>query len=133
MAFSPAGFYTVADALRLKESVDGPYLRTVISRAYYGALIAARDNKGISTKQQNGHQKVIDAYKYGNSQDEMLADHLSKLRSLREKADYQPRTNLTSGDALLALANCKKVLFWLGQLPPRPPAPPSAGTSEVVI
>lgn len=119
MAFHPAAFYTVADELRLKASMDGGHLRTLISRAYYGALIVARDAKGLSTKGRNGHEQVIQAYK-DTASNEVIADALSKLRTLREKADYQPCCDLSKSDGERALASCKKVLAALKALPQRP-------------
>lgn len=124
MAFSPAAFYTFADELRLKATADGAQLRTLISRAYYGALIEARDAKGLPTKGIGGHERVIQAY-MGNASDQVVADKLKDLRQLREKADYLPTANLTSADGLKALSSCKKVLVALNRLP-IPPSPPDA-------
>ncbi len=120
MAFSPAAFYTVAEELRHKATADGAHLRTLISRAYYGALIVARDAKGLPTRGDSGHERVIQAY-MGNAHDNAVADRLKQLRDLRVKADYQPGTSLTGADGLKALAGCKAVLHALDALPPRTP------------
>lgn len=128
MTFSPAAFYTIADELRHKAAADGPHLRTLISRAYYGALIEARDAKGLSTKGHGGHDRVIQAY-MGSSSDKVVADKLQDLRKLREKADYQPTAALTRDDGLKALSACKRVLSILNKLP-KPPAPPSEPPSD---
>lgn len=124
MAFSPGSFYTVADELRLKATADGPHLRTLISRAYYGALIEARDAKGVTTTGGDGHQKVIQAY-MGNASDQVVADKLKDLRTLRVKADYQPTSALTANDGMKALSSCRRVLAALNKLPapPKPPTP----------
>lgn len=116
MAFSPASFYTLADELRLKATADGPHLRTLISRAYYGALIEARDAKRVNTTGGGGHQKVIDSYK-GPQGNQLVADSLRTLRSLREKADYEPATALKSADGQIALSSCRRVLQALNKLP----------------
>ncbi len=119
MAFQPATFYTVAHELRVNATMDGGHLRTLISRAYYGALIVARDAKNLSTKGESGHLAVISAYA-GSASDEIIADALKTLRGLRVKADYQPEWNLSRGDGDMALANCKKILKQLKALPTNP-------------
>lgn len=113
MAFSPAEFYTIAGELRLKASQDGPHLRTLISRAYYGALIVARDAKQLPTKGEGGHERVINAYPNGS----MVSDNLRTLRRLREKADYEPKTNLTGNDGQVALSCARRVLQSLQAMP----------------
>lgn len=122
MAFSPAGFYTVAEELRLKAQADGPHLRTLISRAYYGALIEARNARNVSTQGKSGHSAVINAYDSGGAQDDAVRDALRNLRRLREVADYEPGKNLSANDANVALASCKRVLSIVGTLPQRPAA-----------
>lgn len=131
MAFSAPDFYTVACELVAKATKDGPYLRTLISRAYYGALIAARDARHIRTDGlPSSHDFVINSYK-GNFADKVISDHLIILRKLRKKADYEPKTDLTYGDALTAVSSSKKVLVALKVLPAPPPkqplAPPAVG------
>ncbi|OGB68596.1 MAG: hypothetical protein A2486_16175 [Burkholderiales bacterium RIFOXYC12_FULL_65_23] len=123
MAFSPAEFYTLAQGLHLQARQDGAPLRTLISRAYYGALIVARDAKGLSSKERGSHQRVIDAY-VGQGD---ISDSLRTLRGLREKADYEPRTPLTASDGQRALACSKRVLHALGALPSHtlPTVPPA--------
>ncbi|MBP8182517.1 MAG: hypothetical protein KAX88_00260 [Rhodoferax sp.] len=64
-----------------------------------------------------------------NAQGQMLADNLQQLKNLREKADYQPQTNLTLTDTNKAISYSKKVLQTLGKLPVKPVAivaPPSS-------
>lgn len=120
MSFNAPDFYLVANDLLKRSERDGPYLRTVISRAYYGALIAARDANNISTRgSASGHQAVINSY-LGNSHNKVIADNLRDLRKLREHADYEPTTHLIKGDALSAVAKAKKVLSLLNQLPVSP-------------
>lgn len=122
MAFAPADFYKVAQELSGQAQTDGGHLRTLISRAYYSALIVARDAKpGTTTTGTSGHQAVINAYCSTNQQEQMIADCLRDLRKLREKADYQPKSNLTRSEGQSALASCKRVLSTLGALPPRVP------------
>jgi hypothetical protein len=117
MAFSPAEFYTLAQGLHLQARQDGAPLRTLISRAYYGALIVARDaNPQLRTKGQSGHQRVIDAYMAAG--DTLVSDSLRLLRSLREKADYEPDYDLNQSDGLKALSSARRVLQSLKAMPP---------------
>lgn len=121
MAFNAASFYSVADEMRMKSNADGAHLRTMISRAYYGALIVARDARQISTRgQQGSHQQVINAFAGNNSSDSLVADSLRSLRKLREKADYEPNVPLTRQDGINALAASKRVLHTLGAYPIKP-------------
>lgn len=121
MGFDAASFYSVADELRLKSRADGPHLRTLISRAYYGALIVARDARQIPTKgEKSGHQSVINAFAGVNAQDDAVADSLRTLRSLRERADYEPACNLSGSDGDRALSSSRRVLQTLNAFPARP-------------
>lgn len=125
MAFSPAEFYTLAQGLHLQARQDGAPLRTLISRAYYGALIVARDARQLPTRGEGGHERVIKAY----ADNSLVSDNLRKLRTLREKADYEPMTPLTGNDGQMALSCSKRVLHTLGALPSQPPTtPPAAAT-----
>lgn len=121
MAFDPATYYTLAEEMRLKASTDGPYLRAMLSRAYYSALICARDAKSIppATKGTGSHEAIIQAYMGIDAQNDQLADHLNDLKTLRVKADYQPGYDLKPDEGLTALSKAKWVLRTLGRLPPK--------------
>ena len=127
MAFIPNEFYTFALSLQSSLHGDCAALRSSISRAYYGAFITARDHHGVTSRGRDGHEQVLTAMKV-NAQGQMLADTLQQLKNLREKADYQPQTNLTLSDTNKAISYSKKVLQTLGKMPIKPVAivaPPS--------
>lgn len=128
MAFTPSAFYSVANELLTKSAQDGGHLRTLISRAYYGALIVARDAKSIPTQGERGHQRVIDAYKGNDAAEDLVSDSLHKLRKLRERADYQPKDDLSRNDGLAALSHSRKVLQALNSMPPTSASAASTAT-----
>ncbi len=128
MAFTPNEFYTFALSLQPSLHGDCAALRSSISRAYYGAFITAREHYCVTSRGRDGHEQVLTAMKV-NAQGQMLADNLQQLKNLREKADYQPQTNLTLTDTNKAISYSKKVLQTLGKLPVKPVAivaPPSS-------
>ncbi len=77
------------------------YVRTSISRAYYGVFCIARDKAGLKTlKSTNAHKTVITTYK--NSLDrskKLVGQRLDKLRKSRNKADYNGDIKLHLTDA----------------------------------
>nr|WP_180317526.1 hypothetical protein [Delftia acidovorans] len=112
--FAPEEFFEAAKLLQQHASKgDDGYLRSSISRYYYAALISARDKFGISTRGGMSHQKVLDFYadKMGVKSDPNAAfykavrDNLLKLKTLREKADYQSDTTCKTSEC-----NCSRSL-----------------------
>jgi len=112
-------YYSQAQQLLQASRSDDAALRSAISRAYYSALIVARDAKGLATRGRAGHQAVIDGYS-GNAADNVVADNLRKLRALREKADYQPKETCMNAEGHHAIAHARKVLSYLRKLPAPP-------------
>lgn len=120
---------------RQSKGDDAP-LRSCISRAYYGALIVARDavQPPISTFGKGSHKAVIDHYRVrgkANPKDKIISDALANLKDLREIADYEPTTACKPTDGHKAMTESSKVLKTLGAFPnPNPPpaaaAPPPA-------
>lgn len=119
VAFQAESYYSQAQQLLQTSRSDDAALRSAISRAYYSALIVARDAKGISTRGQSGHQAVINGYS-GNAAENVVADSLRKLRALREKADYQPKATCVNTEGHHAIAHARKVLSFLRKLPATP-------------
>lgn len=132
MAFDPNQYYAYASKLRIGLKMDGAELRSLISRAYYGAFITARDEIGYPSTGPDGHVQVINMYR-GNETGDTIATNLSSLKKLRESADYKPNENLVVNDADKAIAYSKKVLSLLKKLPQATPAavvPPSSSSSK---
>ncbi len=89
------------------------YLRTAISRAYYGAFCFLRDEKGIITKNYSSgqHQIVIETYKFsGNKYERQIGDKLAKLKKQREDADYDSNKQIISGDIKRALLRADEIM-----------------------
>lgn len=116
-AFTAGTFCSFAKTLRLRWDTDEASVRTSMSRAYYGAFIEARNAKGLSSIGGNGHQTVISAYQG----DRIISGALRRLKSLRERADYEPQSPCSRKDAQDAITEAEKVLKALGVKPPRLP------------
>lgn len=121
--FAAKSFCAFAVSLNERWQHDAAAVRTTMSRAYYGALIEARNARGLSTKGKGGHQRVIDEYdNLGTTEGHQIARDLENLRDLREVADYQPHTHCDPRQALHATQHAKKVLLALG-IQPEPDRP----------
>lgn len=86
--------------------------RTIVGRAYYAALICARDFTGASTTGESGHKMVVDALRPRSSR---AANNLNDLRLLRQKADYEAGA-FTDRDVGIALRHSRLVLQVIGRL-----------------
>lgn len=84
-------------------------LRTIINRAYYSALISARDFTGASSTGQSGHTTVIDALRSRGKSYE--ANKLNSLKLQRVKADYKSTTSFTVRDIQICLQDSRIVLY----------------------
>lgn len=116
--FSPASFHTLAVELKKKATGDCAELRSAISRAYYAALICARDAKQLTTTGSEGHVKLIAHYRASRDpSDRAVANSLELLKTLRAKADYQPTTLCTGSNGSDAIREASKVLQILKVLP----------------
>lgn len=125
LPFAPESFYELAYLLSMQSNGDDAKLRTCISRAYYGALIVARDAKRLSTQGPGGHDNVINAYLTGNHTDAVIGESLRSLKKLRKKADYDPHLPCSKTDGTNALTYSSKVLKMLGVKPPSLNAAPA--------
>ena len=114
MPFKPVDHYHLADWLYGQQ--QNPYreacARAVVSKAYYGAFLEARDKAGIADKSSSVHEKVRGYY--FNSGKLALANRLDDSRIKRNDADYDTTLTITSMDAGKALALAKKILQELG-------------------
>lgn len=121
-AFTASAFCSFAKTLRLRWDTDETSIRTSMSRAYYGALLEARDAKALSSGGSNGHQAVISAYwSSGKPIDKAISSSLRKLKGLREKADYEPHAACSKTDAQDAIVEAEKVLKALSVMAPKLP------------
>lgn len=74
------------------ESLKEAYLRTVVSRAYYGVFCTARDilaDRGIKIQNVDSHNFVISQYQSSSDTTEQsIGANLSRLKKSRVEADY---------------------------------------------
>lgn len=116
MAITPADIHQLAVILQRQsnDGADSAALRSCISRAYYGALLSARDARQLSTVGAGGHDNVIDHYKNtGDPIDRAIADSLRVMKRLRKKADYDLNEDCTKqegGDAMIQASKVKGFL-----------------------
>jgi|GEM_PF-3422363 len=115
-SFNPAEWYSLALWLfDTKPGLSSECLRrTIIGRAYYAALICARDATGSSTTGPEGHRNVVNALRKRN---DTAADKLDSLRLTRQKADYSPDTDISPRVVEICLKDSRTVLSELGMLP----------------
>jgi hypothetical protein len=113
MSFNPVAFYDLASELYTSAVGDDAKLRSAISRAYYAALISARDAANIQPRGHDTHKQVIEHYQLADS---TVATWLLDLKRHRTKADYEPSAGIARKDGGAALKTAKKVLLVLGKL-----------------
>jgi len=112
--FDFAEFYVLASWLYSTQSElhREAIKRTIIGRAYYAALICARDFTGTATVGPQGHKAVVHALKLKNPQ---AGNNLDSLRQLRHKADYESSAIISDRDVGIALRNSLMVLNAVGK------------------
>ena len=118
--FNPAEWYSLASWLfDTKPAMSSQCLRrTIIGRAYYAALICAREVTGSKTVGQGGHNNVVKALRGSNS---TAAVKLDSLRLKRQSADYFPDKEVTVRDVEISLMDSRTVVNALGKTPPDVP------------
>lgn len=101
MAFNPFEFYRLAaEMLPPSDAPDEARARSCISRAYYGAFLAAREHAGIRNGTVQVHEQTIQHYV---SHLPRVGNRLKDLRNSRNQADYelgQPCPRREAGEAL---------------------------------
>lgn len=113
MAFGPIDFYSLAGWLFTQKSPhDEACARAIISRAYYGAFLEARNKAGIADKSSVVHRIVHDHYFRNGHQ--ALANRLDDLRIKRNDTDYDTDKVITSMDSGKALKLAKRILQDIG-------------------
>ena len=116
-SFNPAEWYSLARWLfDTRPALSSQCLRrTIIGRAYYAALICARDATGSKTVGQGGHENVVKALRGSNS---TAAGKLDALRLNRQRADYFPSEDVSVRVVEISLMDSRTVLNALGNMPP---------------
>lgn len=120
MAFQPVDYYYLASWLYEQQtSHEEAKNRSIISKAYYSAFLAARDKAGITDKKSAVHKKVCEYYSQNPPNSDFanrlaFANRLKDSRINRNKADYDTESKITSRDSKVALAKCKRILSDLG-------------------
>lgn len=113
MAFNPVDFYHLAGWLFAQQNPhDEARARAIISKAYYGAFLEARNKAGITDKSPGVHKKVRAHYYCKGHL--ALANRLDDSRIKRNGADYDTALTITSRDSGKALKLAKKILQDLG-------------------
>ncbi len=114
--FNPVEWYSLACWLfDTKPDASSQCLRrTIIGRAYYAALICAKDMTRSSTSGNDGHKNVVNALraKHGTA-----ADKLNALRLKRQAADYIMDKDISPREVEICLNDSRRVLIELGKLP----------------
>jgi hypothetical protein len=115
-SFNPADWYSLASWLydTSTSSSEQCVRRTIISRAYYAALICARDATKSNTAGPDGHVNVVKALTAKSS---FAGNKLNSLRLKRHAADYRPNEVITPMDVSTSLKSALVVLSELGQAP----------------
>ncbi len=114
MAFEPIEFFRLAEYLYSEQKNQAGY-RATIGRAYYAAMLSARNKAGLSSKGANGHETVVKYYK--SSSDANLAaigNRLDDLRVSRTNSDYECDKVVVSRDAGASIAKSRTILNALG-------------------
>lgn len=114
MTCEPRDLFTFADWL-LSARVEPPepvLLRTIVNRAYYAALLAARDHTGSVTTNPSGHKHVVDALRGVSIH---AANLLNAMRIKRNETDYELSKPITVREALLSMQNSRQILYELGE------------------
>jgi hypothetical protein len=114
--FDPAEFFAFAQWLYdMKPALCSQVVRrAIVGRAYYAALICARDAAGGSSKGEFGHAAVVRALK---AKDIRAGSKLDSLRIKRTNADYEMGRSITDRDVTTALHDSLTVLAYFGKAP----------------
>ena len=110
------------DYIRLAENLithnSEAYLRSGISRAYYGVFCITRNKAGFKNyKQPDVHREVINYYKDSKDQKKQkIGNILDQIRRFRNIADYDEDKPINSKLAQKVLIKSKDILKILGIL-----------------
>jgi uncharacterized protein (UPF0332 family) len=87
--------------------------RVIVSRAYYGAFLKARDKALIQNSGVSVHKLVIEYYE--NKRLTVIANRLIELRKMREQADYHTNIQISERDAKTSLKRAQSIIDELNR------------------
>ena len=111
MAILPSQFYEVASDLYQFQPHSEEKTRTVIGRAYYAAMLAARDHANIVSRGGGVHRLVREHFLH--SKQTRIANQLQALCDQREDADYRLDLTIERRQAGLCLKQSEEILAAL--------------------
>lgn len=116
MPFDPTEFYDQAGRW-FAAAKDEATLRSVVSRAYYAALLAARSKAGIADTSAKTHEITVNFYRTGGSAiHTRIAARLDNMRIARNHADYELSRICVAREAGESLKYSQKVLVDVASL-----------------
>lgn len=124
MSFNWASYIQLADELIKHEgasSIQEAYLRSAVSRSYYGVFCIARNlltAKGTSIPPVDTHKFVKNEYKKSKIKTEQkISENLQRLHRERKNADYENDTTFDANRAITAHELSNRILKNLNTLP----------------
>ncbi len=123
MTFDWRGYLTLAETLVSSDLAADrdACLRTAMSRAYYAAFATARQQSrerhgGVIRQSAAEHGEVATFFAKRGEAGGAITAHLTRLRFLRNRADYDDDFNETEPAAAEAIARAQQVLELLATL-----------------
>lgn len=114
MLFDPVEFFHLAEFLYSEQKHQAGY-RATIGRAYYAAMLFARNKAGISSRGVGGHQSVVNFYRANSDANlAVIGNRLDDLRASRANSDYECTIVISSREAGKCLAQSREILNKLG-------------------
>ncbi len=123
MSFNGIDFYTWAgENYQRSSDNDQALLRAIISRAYYGAFLCARDKANIISTDKSVHTEVSSYFSNLPKNDPLskVGNKLFNLRTMRCKADYTIQLTFSRSNAYAGIKDAHLVLAILGYQIPTP-------------
>jgi len=103
-----------------KTQLEEAYLRTALSRSYYGVFgIAYNDRKsrGIPVESDSKHLMVRNCYAYSSSKEEkQISSYLNRLWRLRVEADYKENAKITLDNVKIAQETARKAIESISKI-----------------
>lgn len=123
MSFDWESYIQLADKLifsQEKADLQEAYLRSAMSRCYYGVFCIARDHliaENVPIPRIDTHKFVRESYQRSSSNVERkIGDDLRRLWATRKDADYDGEVNIDFKRAKTALDLSKRTLEQLRQI-----------------